>query len=106
MDSSIDLALLASEKNESARSNRDLCPSLRSVSVEPTLPSGSWVSVGLGPLAVSVTDSCCIVARENAEGESKCVLVGVRSVSDDSDALTNVVTEGVNKISFSSIEVS
>lgn len=33
----------------------------------------------------------------------KCVLVGVRSVSDDSDALTNVVAE---EVSVSSTGVS
>jgi hypothetical protein len=40
VDASSDLAVLASENNESARSNRDLWPSLRSVTIEPTLPSG------------------------------------------------------------------
>ena len=101
VDGSSDLALLASEKSESARCNRDLWPSLRSVSIEPTLPSGPWVSVGLGLLAVSANDSRWVVPREDSERDLKDVLVGVRSVSDDSDALTNVVAGVVSKISLS-----
>ena len=102
MGRSSESALLASEKHESARFNRNLCPPLHSVSVEPTILSGSWVPVGLGPLAVSVIDPCCVVSQENVKEKLKCVLVGVRSVSDDSDAPTNVVAEEVKKFSFSS----